>query len=82
MGRSHPQRGIDVGAKAEIQKLVTELAEDGMAVLFISSELDEVVRLSRRICVLRDHRIVAEIENEEGINVDDIVALIANGGQQ
>ncbi|QWT24776.1 sugar ABC transporter ATP-binding protein [Subtercola sp. PAMC28395] len=77
-----PTRGIDVGAKAEIQKLVTELAEDGMAVLFISSELDEVVRLSRRICVLRDHRIVAEIENEEGINVDDIVALIANGGEQ
>ncbi|GAA1002077.1 sugar ABC transporter ATP-binding protein [Subtercola frigoramans] len=75
-----PTRGIDVGAKAEIQRLITELAADGMAVLFISSELDEVVRLSQRICVLRDHKIVAEITNREGINVDDIVALIAIGG--
>ncbi|RFA07052.1 sugar ABC transporter ATP-binding protein [Subtercola boreus] len=77
-----PTRGIDVGAKAEIQKLVTQLATDGMAVLFISSELDEVVRLSQRICVLRDHRIVAEIENKEGITVDDVVALIAQGGDE
>ena len=42
-----PTRGIDIGAKAEIQRLVAELADDGMAVLFISAELEEVLRLSR-----------------------------------
>jgi len=74
-----PTRGIDVGAKADIQKLVTKLAADGMAVLFISSELEEVARLSQRIYVLRDRETIAEIENQEGIDVDDIVTLIASG---
>ncbi|MDR6972732.1 simple sugar transport system ATP-binding protein [Leifsonia shinshuensis] len=74
-----PTRGIDIGAKADIQKLVTKLAADGMAVLFISSELEEVARLSQRIYVLRDRQTIAEIENQEGIDVDDIVTLIANG---
>jgi monosaccharide-transporting ATPase len=55
-----PTRGIDVGAKAEIQKLVLELAEQGMAVLFISSELDEVLRTSSRVVVLRDRKKAAE----------------------
>ena len=49
-----PTRGIDVGAKAEIQKLVLSLSEKGMAVLFISSELDEVLRCADRVAVLRD----------------------------
>ena len=51
-----PTRGIDVGAKAEIQETVVELADGGIAVVFISSELEEVVRLSDRIVVLKDHR--------------------------
>jgi simple sugar transport system ATP-binding protein len=55
-----PTRGIDVGAKAEIQKLVLDLAEDGKSILFISSELDEVMRISDRIVVLRDHKKAAE----------------------
>ena len=55
-----PTRGIDVGAKAEIQKLVLELAEQGMAVVFISSELDEVLRTSSRVVVLRDRKKAAE----------------------
>src|SRR5205085_6487483 len=59
-----PTRGIDVGAKAEIQRLVAELASDGMAVVFISAELEEVLRLSHRIAVLRDRRKVAEIVND------------------
>ena len=54
-----PTRGIDVGAKAEIQKLVADLADNGMSVLFISAELEEVLRLSHRIAVLRDRRKVA-----------------------
>ena len=55
-----PTRGIDVGAKAEIQRLVLELAEDGKSCLFISSELEEVQRCSHRIVVLRDHKKAAE----------------------
>jgi simple sugar transport system ATP-binding protein len=76
-----PTRGIDVGAKAEIQKLVAELAEQGMAVVFISAELDEVLRLSHRIAVLRDRRKVAEIVNSDDVTTDDVVHLIASGGQ-
>ncbi len=55
-----PTRGIDVGAKAEIQKLVLDLAEAGKSILFISSELEEVLRTSHRIVVLRDHKKAAE----------------------
>lgn len=59
-----PTRGIDVGAKAEIQKLVLSLAEEGKACLFVSSELDEVLRCSHRIAVLRDREKVAEFSGE------------------
>ncbi|KQO15740.1 sugar ABC transporter ATP-binding protein [Paenibacillus sp. Leaf72] len=60
-----PTRGIDVGAKAEIQKLVLKLSGQGMSVLFVSSELEEVLRVSDRIAVLRDHVVVKEIEEDE-----------------
>ncbi len=56
-----PTRGIDVGAKAEIQRLIVELSKQGMAVLFISSELDEVVRCATRVAVLRDKSKVGEL---------------------
>jgi galactofuranose transport system ATP-binding protein len=59
-----PTRGIDVGAKAEIQKLVLSLAEEGKACIFISSELDEVLRCSHRIVVLRDREKVTEFSGE------------------
>ena len=59
-----PTRGIDVGAKAEIQKLVLLLAEEGKSCLFISSELDEVLRTSHRIVVLRDQKKVNEFTGE------------------
>jgi simple sugar transport system ATP-binding protein len=75
-----PTRGIDVGAKAEIQRLVAKLAEEGLGVIFISSELDEVLRLSQRIVVLRDRHKIAELENTAEVGVDDIVALIAKEG--
>jgi len=73
-----PTRGIDVGAKAEIQKLVYSLAENGLSVLFISAELEEVLRLSNRIVVLRDRRKVADLVND-GLSVDDLLAVIAEG---
>ena len=55
-----PTRGIDVGAKAEIQKLVLDLADEGKSCVFISSELEEVLRTSHRIVVLRDRKKAAE----------------------
>nr|WP_202524386.1 sugar ABC transporter ATP-binding protein [Kitasatospora sp. SID7827] len=74
-----PTRGIDIGAKAEIQKLVANLAEDGMAVLFISAELEEVLRLSHRIGVLRDHRMVAQLDNDGELTPERVMATIASG---
>lgn len=59
-----PTRGIDVGAKAEIQKLVLSLAEEGKACVFISSELEEVLRTCHRIAVLRDRNKVTEFAGE------------------
>ena len=71
-----PTRGIDVGAKAEIEKLVDSLRREGMAILFISSELEEVVRASQRVVVLRDRRKVGELSCEQ-INEDRIMEMIA-----
>jgi monosaccharide-transporting ATPase len=59
-----PTRGIDVGAKAEIQKLVLDLAGEGMSIVFISSELEEVLRISHRIVVLRDRKKAAEYSGD------------------
>ena len=61
-----PTRGIDVGTKADIQKLVLTLAEEGMACVFISSELEEVIRTSHRIAVMSDHKKVAEFTRRCG----------------
>ncbi len=60
-----PTRGIDVGAKAEVHALVAELAESGMAILLISSELPEVLSMSHRVLVMSGGRIVAEFSREE-----------------
>ncbi len=74
-----PTRGIDIGAKAEIQKLVVALAADGMSVLFISAELEEVLRLAHTIGVLRDRTLVARLDNGPGVNAEDIMQTIASG---
>ncbi|HEV7948529.1 MAG TPA: sugar ABC transporter ATP-binding protein [Glaciihabitans sp.] len=73
-----PTRGIDVGAKAEIQRLVSNLAEEGMSVVFISAELEEVLRLSHRIVVMRDRKKVADLENED-VTSGQVMTLIASG---
>jgi len=75
-----PTRGIDVGAKAEIQEAVAQLAETGVAVIFVSSELEEVVRLSERIVVLKDHRKIGEIQNGPDVTAQEIVEVIAAHG--
>jgi len=74
-----PTRGIDVGAKAEIMKLTLELCEKGMAVAFISSELEEVVKLSNNVIVMRDRKKVAELSGDE-VDHDRILETIAGGG--
>ncbi|MEV5559995.1 sugar ABC transporter ATP-binding protein [Nonomuraea wenchangensis] len=76
-----PTRGIDVGAKTEIQRLVAELSDGGMAVLFISAELEEVLRLSHKVEVLRDRRLVAELPNDESLTTDVLLETIASGGR-
>lgn len=73
-----PTRGIDVGAKAEIQKLILALAKTGMSILFISSEMGEVVHCSHRVAVLRDRRKITELVGE-AINVQTIMETIAEG---
>ena len=72
-----PTRGIDVGAKAEIEKLVDSLRREGMAILFISSELEEVVRASQRVVVLRDRRKIGELSGGQ-INENRIMEMIAS----
>ncbi|MCA2000878.1 MAG: sugar ABC transporter ATP-binding protein [Chloroflexi bacterium] len=70
-----PTRGIDVGAKAEIQKLVLSLAEEGKSCVFISSELEEVLRTSHRIVILREREKVAEFDGE--VDENTIIHAIA-----
>jgi simple sugar transport system ATP-binding protein len=74
-----PTRGIDIGAKAEIQKLVVQLSDGGMAVLFISAELEEVLRLSHKVVVMRDRRVVGELLNDDSLDADRVMAVIASG---
>ncbi|MDC0700491.1 ATP-binding cassette domain-containing protein, partial [Blautia wexlerae] len=75
-----PTRGIDIGTKAEIQKLVVQLAEQGMAVIFISSEIDEMLRCCGRMIVLRDKKKVAELNGQE-ISEAAIMHYIAGGAE-
>jgi simple sugar transport system ATP-binding protein len=72
-----PTRGIDVGAKTEIQRLVRSLCEQGTSVLFVSAELEEVLRLSHKVVVLRDRRVIAQLDNDEELTVDHLVHTIA-----
>jgi ribose transport system ATP-binding protein len=60
-----PTRGIDVGAKAEIQGLIDELSADGLGVLLISSELEEISEGADRVVVLREGHMVAEFSHEQ-----------------
>ena len=71
-----PTRGIDVGAKVEIQNLVTELADNGLSVMFISAELEEVLRVSNRVLVLRGGEIVSSHPAEQ-LTADSLLALVA-----
>ncbi len=73
-----PTRGIDVGAKAEIQKLIRRLADDGLGVLMISSEIEEIVEGADRTFVLRDGRTVAEIDRADATE-NALMTAMAHG---
>ena len=74
-----PTRGIDVGTKTEIQKLVVKLAETGaVAVVFISSEIEEMLRTCDRMVVMRDGAKVGELSEDE-MNQSNIMSTIAGG---
>ena len=74
-----PTRGIDVGAKAEIQKLVDDLARDGLGVVFISSELEEVVEGSDRAIALKEGAVVGVLSGEE-VSERNLMSMLAEGG--
>ncbi|MBO5985775.1 MAG: sugar ABC transporter ATP-binding protein [Lachnospiraceae bacterium] len=73
-----PTRGIDVGTKLEIQKLVLKLAEDGVSVTFISSEVEEMLRTCSRLIVMRDRHVVGELKGKE-LNQEQVMKTIAGG---
>jgi len=75
-----PTRGIDVGTKVDIQKLVLKLASEGMSITFISSETDEMLRTCSRLIVMRDRKVVGELTDDE-LNQTMIMNTIAGGGR-
>ena len=70
-----PTRGVDIGAKQEIYQLIADLAQQGKAVLLISSELPEILSLSDRILVMRNGRISGEFRNGPNVTQEDIMEL-------
>ena len=75
-----PTRGIDVGTKVEIQKLVLQLAAEGKSVTFISSEIDEMLRVCSRLIVMRDRQVVGELRGSD-LTQSSIMKTIAGGEQ-
>ncbi|MFL0250216.1 sugar ABC transporter ATP-binding protein [Clostridium neuense] len=75
-----PTRGIDIGSKSEIQNIILKLAEEGMTIIFISSELQEMIRCCDRILVLRDRKIIGELKGDD-IEESNIMETIAEGGK-
>ncbi len=76
-----PTRGIDIGTKVEIQKLVLKLASEGMSITFISSEIEEMLRTCSRLIVMRDLYVVGELKDED-MTQDKIMYTIAGGETQ
>ena len=76
-----PTRGIDIGTKIEIQKLILKLAGEGKSVTFISSEIDEMLRTCTRLIVMRDRKAVGELDGED-LNQTKVMATIAGGDEK
>lgn len=76
-----PTRGIDIGTKIDIQKLVLKLASEGMSVTFISSETDEMLRTCSRLVVMRDRKVVGELSGDD-LTQNKIMNTIAGGDKK
>jgi len=74
-----PTRGIDIGAKAEIYRLIERLAEEGRSIIVVSSELPEIIRLADRVMVMRDGAIAGTLEERADITENAIIALAMSG---
>jgi ABC-type sugar transport system ATPase subunit len=75
-----PTRGVDVGAKSEIYRLMDDLAKEGKAILLISSELEEVLSMADRVLVMREGRISGEFSRREA--TQESVMTAATGGPE
>ncbi|WP_232221463.1 ATP-binding cassette domain-containing protein [Burkholderia sp. WSM2232] len=75
-----PTRGVDIGAKAEIYRLMRELTDRGLGILMISSELQEVIGMSDRVLVMREGRIAGEVSGNQ-MTEHDIMALATGDAQ-
>ena len=73
-----PTRGVDVGAKAEIYKLIAELAKSGLAVVMVSSEMQELVGLCSRILVMREGELVAEVDGAKATELELLGHAVAH----
>jgi ABC-type sugar transport system ATPase subunit len=73
-----PTRGVDVGAKAEIYRLITDLAKGGLGVVVVSSELEELIGISTRILVMREGALVAEVDGAKATEVELLGHAVAH----
>ncbi len=74
-----PTRGIDVGTKSEIQKMIVKLAGEGKSILFISSEIAEMLRTCNRMAIMRDGQKVGELDHD--LTQENVMKAIAGGGE-
>ena len=73
-----PTRGIDVGTKSEIHKLITKLAGEGKSIIMISSELPEVMGMSDRILIMHEGKVTGIVENTKELTQEDLMAYATN----
>ncbi|HEY9617762.1 MAG TPA: ATP-binding cassette domain-containing protein, partial [Microcoleaceae cyanobacterium] len=78
-----PTRGVDIGAKSEIYRIISDLAKQGVAILMVSSELPEVVGLSDRVLVMREGQIVGEVGGATGREItQETIMAYATGASE
>ena len=71
-----PTCGVDIGAKSEIYRIINDLAAQGIAVLMVSSELPEIVGMSDRVLVMRERRLVGELDDDLGQEITHVVLAL------